>query len=251
MTVLNFNHRELTTKRFALLVRCMDGREDVALGLLTKLWLQCLTQKVSGFAPDEQLHFINTPIAVADAAIKGLVLAGYLKWQGDWYEAVDVAPWVARAHIRLERATKAGLKSAKVRAKKRLAIKKLERAQAALVAPEEDEAAIAARACWAAYANAYERLFHAPPVRNVKVNSLIKQFVKRIPTADAPHVLRFYVGHGHSFYAQRMYPLDLAVKDAEGLHTQWRLNRPITKATIDKFNQREKMRDALEEGVIF
>lgn len=249
--MLNINHRELKTRRFNHLTRALGGREDIALGILTHLWLRCLHDKVKSFAVGACHDYLVCPPDDAHRTLAALCAAKYLKLEGDALVVVDVAPWIDRAHIRLARAIKAGQKSVKARAQKKLAAKRSSKLPATRLVSSATENQEAARACWQAYAEAYERLFGVSPVRNVKINSLIVQLIKRIPMTDAPAVLRFYVGHGNSFYAQRMYPLDLAVKDAESLHTQWKLNKPITKATIEKFNQREKMRDALEEGVIF
>lgn len=229
-------------------MRAVGGREDVALGVLAHLWMRCLENKQPAFNRPKHLDYVLGPIDRVDAVLIALQTAGYVKLEYGCYEVVDVQPWIARAHVRLAKAKKAGEKSVKVRAKKKALAK---RAEKKLANEDKEDTTLAAQAAWEAYRGAYSRLFHCEPVRNVKTNSLIRQLCKRLPMWNVQHVLSFYVGHGNAFYAQRMYPLDLAVKDAESLYTQWETGISVTQSTMDQFKQREKMRGALEEGINF
>lgn len=74
---------------------------------------------------------------------------------------------------------------------------------------------------WSAYASAYASRWHTEPSRNAQVNSQIKQFVSRIGP-DAPQVAEFYVSHNDRYYVLKRHPVGMLLKDAEGLHTQWK-----------------------------
>ena len=78
---------------------------------------------------------------------------------------------------------------------------------------------------WDAYAAAYRRRYGADPVRNATVNGQLANFVKRIGQDEAPHVAAFYVGHAGRIYVQAMHPLNLLVRDAEKLRTEWATGR--------------------------
>ena len=78
---------------------------------------------------------------------------------------------------------------------------------------------------WDAYAAAYRRRYGADPVRNATVNGQLANFVKRIGQDEAPHVAAFYVGHCGRVYVQAMHPLNLLVRDAEKLRTEWATGR--------------------------
>lgn len=86
-------------------------------------------------------------------------------------------------------------------------------------------------AVWAAYSDAYINRYGTEPVRNAKVNSLLGQLVDRIGAEDAPPVAAFYVGHCSGYYVQRGHAVDMLVKDAEKLRTEWATNRKVTQTT--------------------
>lgn len=81
---------------------------------------------------------------------------------------------------------------------------------------------------WSAYSTAYHDRYSVDPVTNAKTNALLCQLVDRVGADDAPKVAAFYVGHPSSFYVQRMHPVDLLVRDAEKLRTEWATNRQVT-----------------------
>lgn len=81
---------------------------------------------------------------------------------------------------------------------------------------------------WNAYATAYETRYKTAPVRNAKTNSLCATAVQRLGATEAPEVVAFYVKHPLAFYFQRGHALDLFVRDAEKLRTEWATDRRIT-----------------------
>ena len=74
---------------------------------------------------------------------------------------------------------------------------------------------------WEAYAAAYQRRYGADPVRNATINGQLANFVKRLGQEEAPQVAAFYLGHAGRVYVQAMHPLNLLVRDAEKLRTEW------------------------------
>lgn len=78
---------------------------------------------------------------------------------------------------------------------------------------------------WSAYAGAYLARYGVEPVRNSMVNGQIAQFVTRIPAAEAPAVAAFYVGHRGGLYVSAKHPMNLLLRDAEKLRTDWATNQ--------------------------
>lgn len=100
---------------------------------------------------------------------------------------------------------------------------------------------------WTAYCDAYRERYGVDPVRNAKVNGQVAQFVGRLG-ADSPQVAAFFVGLQDQFYVKQMHPVDLLLRDAEKLRTQWATGRrappaaPPPPATGWQAEQGERMR---------
>lgn len=86
----------------------------------------------------------------------------------------------------------------------------------------------AASQAWEAYADAYAGRYAAMPVRNAKVNGQLAQLVARLGADEAPAVAAFYVGHNGAFYVRAMHAVDLLLRDAEKLRTEWATRRQVT-----------------------
>lgn len=67
------------------------------------------------------------------------------------------------------------------------------RTKAEIKAEQEAELQAACKATWAAYRQAYAQRYGVPPVRNEKVSSQMKEFVRRIGRGEAPEVAAWYV----------------------------------------------------------
>jgi hypothetical protein len=78
-----------------------------------------------------------------------------------------------------------------------------------------------------AYSKAYESRYKVPPPRNAKVNSLCKQLVKRLGVGGAVEVAKFYLSSDDFLYAKGKHPLDLLLRDAEKVHTEWKTVIPL------------------------
>jgi hypothetical protein len=85
-------------------------------------------------------------------------------------------------------------------------------------------------ATWVAYATAYMDRYGTPPVRNAKVNGQLALLVGRLGLEEAPRVAAFFVGHQRVDYVRATHPIDLLLRDAEGLRTQWAKGTQTTHA---------------------
>lgn len=83
---------------------------------------------------------------------------------------------------------------------------------------------------WNAYSTAYGDRYGAPPVRNAKVNAQIAQLVDRLGIEEAPRVAAWFVAHNRQDYVRATHTVDLLLRDAEGLRTQWAKGRQTTNA---------------------
>lgn len=143
----------------------------------------------------------------------------------------------ARVQAQCKKAAQARLdKAAKPAKAAKKALHPVPTAAPAPLVPVATASQEANRETWAAYAECYQRKMGQPPIRNAKTNSLIKQFVQRLGAQDAPHVIAFFVNHPNPYYMGRLYQLEMAVKDAESLHTQWANNTPITQGDVGHFD---------------
>lgn len=84
------------------------------------------------------------------------------------------------------------------------------------------------RATWSAYATAYGLRYAVAPVRNAKSNSLIHALVKALGAQEAPLVAGFYLTHNRALYINSRHALELLVRDATGLRTDWKSGKQIT-----------------------
>lgn len=90
------------------------------------------------------------------------------------------------------------------------------------------------RACsitWQCYAEAYQVRYGTAPVRNARINAQIRQFVQRLGADAAPQVARFYLHHEAAAYVRGAHTVGLMLADAEKLHTEWAIGRPLSQST--------------------
>lgn len=103
------------------------------------------------------------------------------------------------------------------------------------------------RQVWASYAQAYEERYHAPPIRNAKVNSLIKRFAQLVPHDEGGAIAAHYVRHNGQFYVGKLHPLELLVTDAAKLRTEWATGRMMTTTRARQVDQSGSMLDIVAE----
>lgn len=101
----------------------------------------------------------------------------------------------------------------------------------------ETELQAACKATWKKYCDAYFNRYGTEPIRNVGVNSMVKQFVQKIGFDDSPFVAEFFVLHNDRYYVQKTHPVSLMSKDAEGLRTQWATGRSMTATRAGQIDQ--------------
>lgn len=99
--------------------------------------------------------------------------------------------------------------------------------------------------CWEFYKKAYIEVWKKEPVRNATINSQIAALAKRLG-ADAPMVLDFYVHHKDGFYVKNCHPVGFCLKNAEGLHTQWKNGMQITGAKMRQYENNQHYSEQIE-----
>lgn len=252
MPQLRFDQRDLASPRFKTLVRALGRREDTALGFILLFWHRTRAAKLVDVRASEVQAFFSCDFDEQPRFFEALLIAGYLEpltpgpLENATLRIVDNGPALRARAIR-QRVAEAGgqaylKKYGPMLGKNRVAAKvalvaaappparaKAVRSRKLAVPSEHLEAT---RAAWDAYAQAYARVTGHAPLRNAKQNAHIKQFCQRVPHEDAPGLIRFYVGHRHQVYRERIWPLDMLVKDAESLYTQYKTNVQVTRAQV-------------------
>ena len=111
----------------------------------------------------------------------------------------------------------------------------------------ETELQSACREVWHAYSLAYFDRYGTEPVRNAKVNSMVKQFAQRIPRAEAPAVAAFFLLHGDAFYVRKAHDFGQLLTDAEKLRMEWATSRQITGTQARQSERVSAMWQAVEQ----
>jgi hypothetical protein len=83
---------------------------------------------------------------------------------------------------------------------------------------------------WDAYSEAYKHRYGAEPVRNAKANSLCARLCALLPAEDAPAVASHYLTTRANPYAQSGHCLDLLVRDAQKIYTEWKTGHRVTQS---------------------
>lgn len=83
---------------------------------------------------------------------------------------------------------------------------------------------------WQAYSRAYRERYGVDPVRNQRSNVLLCQLVDRLGAREAPAVAAFYLRHQKSVYVAGRHPIELLLRDAEAIRTDWMTGRQSTVA---------------------
>ncbi len=82
---------------------------------------------------------------------------------------------------------------------------------------------------WERYAEAYKRRYSVEPVRNMSVNAKLALVVGKLGAEEAPPVAAFFVGQQNGLYVSAMHPVDLLLRDAEKIRTEWATGRTVTR----------------------
>lgn len=81
---------------------------------------------------------------------------------------------------------------------------------------------------WESYATEFFARYGTEPVRNSKVNGMLAKLVDRLGADEAPLVAAFFVRSNRGLYVSSKHAIDLLLRDAEGIRTEWATNRSVT-----------------------
>ena len=94
--------------------------------------------------------------------------------------------------------------------------------------PVEGQDPTAASEAWDAYAEAFRSRYGVDPTRNATVNGQLAHLAGRLPRADLPEVIAFFVRENKAWYVSSRHSIGCLLKDAEALHASWRIGRGVT-----------------------
>ncbi len=114
----------------------------------------------------------------------------------------------------------------------------------------EAELQAACRATWAAYRTAYAERYQVQPVRNEKVSSQMKDFVKRIGRAEAPEVAAWYVRCvNEAWVVKACHDVGSLLSRAEAYRTQWATGRTVTDTGARQLDRTQTNACAADEAM--
>lgn len=102
-------------------------------------------------------------------------------------------------------------------------------------------------ALWDAYAEAFEARYGAQPVRNATVNGVLSQVVARIG-GEAPDVARFFLKSENALYVRATHPVQLLLRDCEGLRTQWVTGKSAHTRPVNESPYEQRMRERVAQA---
>ena len=264
MARISLDLREPARTRFGRVQDAMGFGRAEMLGTLVLFWAETREREMESGTLDELRAAAPLSHERAERFVAALLDAGYVGApdEAGIHPIVDNEGENARRAALREKGRRGGIASrAKASPKRGRPKKKVapEPAGPALVIasdaaprPAPTPLQLACARTWEAYRVAFYQRFGQDPVRNAKVNSLIVTFVQRLGHEESPAVLASYLQHPSPFYLERMYPLDLAVRDCEALRAQWATGQYVTRSqaqaqtSTDGYQQR--MQHILNRG---
>lgn len=115
--------------------------------------------------------------------------------------------------------------------------------------PKETELQLACRQTWKSYSTAYFNRYGTEPVRNAKVNTLVKNIVQRLGFIESSDVASYFVQSNNSYYVSRGHVLDCLLNDAEKLRTEWATNTSITSTRARQIDKHDANKNAVTEAM--
>jgi len=106
----------------------------------------------------------------------------------------------------------------------------------------------ACKQTWAAYRMAYRLRHGVDPVRNAKVNTNVRDLVKRLGREEAPQVAGWFVGVNEQYAVKRMHDLGVLLAGAEAYRTQWATGRQVTATSAQHTDQTQSNLSAADEA---
>lgn len=115
---------------------------------------------------------------------------------------------------------------------------------------QDTELQAACKATWATYVGEYRTRYGIDPVRNAKVNSNVKEFVRRIGHEEAPGVAAFYVRNvSDAFVVRSCHAMGALLRDAEAYRTQWATGQSMTATRAKQIDQSQANFSAVDEAM--
>ncbi len=93
------------------------------------------------------------------------------------------------------------------------------------------------RAIWSAYAAAYHSRYGTDPVRNAKVNTQVRDLLKRLGATEAPAVAAYFVGINDAYLIRNCHDLGSLLAKAESYRTQWVTGSQVNGTTARQIEQ--------------
>lgn len=106
----------------------------------------------------------------------------------------------------------------------------------------------ACKATWAAYRTAYRKRHGVDPVRNAKVNTNVRDLVKRLGREEAPLVAGWFLSVNEQYAVKRMHDLGVLLAGAEAYRTQWATGRQVTSTSAQHADQTQSNFSAADEA---
>jgi hypothetical protein len=117
----------------------------------------------------------------------------------------------------------------------------------AKASPQGAVAPAATAAVWDAYSSAYRARYSEPPPDSKKARGLLKRFLEQVSRDEAPQIAAAYLTHNGSLYVNAMHPLELLLRDAPKLRTEWATGKRMTSAAARQQDQTQANLDGWAE----
>ncbi|MGY6085135.1 helix-turn-helix domain-containing protein [Stenotrophomonas sp. SM006] len=112
----------------------------------------------------------------------------------------------------------------------------------------EEQMQSACKATWGAYRAAYRNRHGVDPVRNAKVNTNVRDLVKRLGREEAPLVAGWFVSVNEQYAVKRMHDLGVLLAGAEAYRTQWATGRQVTATIAQQHDQTQANASAVDDA---
>lgn len=107
---------------------------------------------------------------------------------------------------------------------------------------KDNKVPAATEAVWIAYSEEYHRVYGHYPLDGAKIRGMMKAFLRQVPVAEAPELVRFYVNHPDKFYALNRHPFSFCLTHLQRLHSEWKSRRIGSSKTAHGLSQIERIR---------
>lgn len=236
MAYVKLKNEDVYGPRMAKLAALLAAPLSEAVGRVALFLAAAEMAIVEAGTASELLRFDVSPSG--NATLEAMLKVGLLKrLEGDVLQIAPLEGIVARKRKRQEDGRLAQAK----RGQKQARPKALAKPKVEATSEQKQAAALA----FEAYAKSYAERTGELPTRNAKTNRLLQELVRRLGVEEAPHVAAFYVTHNSAFYAERLWPLDLLVRDCEGLRTQWARGQAVTREDVRNLARSQSYFDQL------